>query len=247
MIRPLRMIAICGLLTYCVQAVAQFEYGVAVGGVLTELHARPNDDPHGSLWVDDVGRSAGSVSIFYRERYSDPVDLGVDVTWVRREFSTGYAYGGLGGGTNKAARAELDLVYIGIKPEVHLDPRRLAAVRFGLMGGFIAGGSARGSTSSWSIQNPGSVQQDADLLRDFGGDFRFAFGFGFRVPLGEHWAIAIDPEATFALSSVLHTDAGGVRGTDVGVRIGLARRSNRKAVSALFKLPPRIPETGEQR
>lgn len=226
-------------------ACAQFDYGLSVGGVLVQMRAFESEDPHVSTWVNGVGRTAISASAFYRERYSDFVDLGFDLTLTHQSFNAGYSYGGLGSGSNRSAHVEIDQLYIGVKPEVRMDAMRSAVVRFGLLTGIRVGGSARGSSSTWSVAGPGSRNDDADLINDFGGDFRFAFGFGFRVQVGERWAIIIDPEATIGLTSVLHAD-GTIHGSDIGVRVGLSRRSNGKALTSLFKVLPRDPAAGPE-
>lgn len=159
---------------------------------------------------------------------------------MHRSFNATYSDGGLGGGANRAVRAELDLLYFGVKPEVRMDVKRSAVVRFGVMMGFLVGGSAKGTFSTWSIAGQGTRNNDADLTRDFGGDFRFAFGFGFRATLGERWAITIDPEASIALTSILDEGAG-MRGSDIGLCIGLSRRSKGRALTELFKVSPPDP------
>lgn len=217
-----------------VSACAQFDHGFSVGGVISELHAKANDDPHVNTSVGSVERTTFSASVFYRERYSDFVDLGFDLSFAHRSFDVSYGESGLGGGMSNTVRANLDQLYIGVKPEVRLDAKRAAVMRFGIMGGFLVGGSAKGTSSTWSAIGQGTLNNDADLTRDFGGDIRFAFGFGFRVPLGERWSITIDPEATVALSSMLK-QSPGIRGSDIGLRIGLSRRSNARSLSALFK------------
>ena len=224
-------------------ASAQFDYGVSVGAVLVQMRAFVDDDQHVSTWVSDVGRTAFSASAFYRERYSDFVDLGFDLTFARQSFRAGYSYAGLAGGHSRTAHVAIDQLYIGIKPEVRMDAKRMAVVRFGLLAGITVGGSARGTSTSWSNGGPYTRNDDADLINDFGGDLRFAFGFGFRVPVGDHWVITIDPEATIGLTSMLYAD-GTIRGSDVGLRVGLSRRSKGKALTSLFKVPPRDPGAG---
>lgn len=221
-------------------ASAQFDYGVSVGAVLVQMRAFVDDDQHVSTWVSDVGRTAFSASAFYRERYSDFVDLGFDLTLAHQSFRAGYGYAGLGGGHSRTAYVAIDQLYIGIKPEVRMDAKRSAVVRFGLLAGITVGGSARGTSTSWSNGGPYTRNEDADLFNDFGSDLRFAFGFGFRIPLGGLWAITIDPEASVGLSSILY-DAGTNRGSDVGLRVGLSRRCKAKALTSLFKVPPRDP------
>jgi hypothetical protein len=221
---------------------SQFDYGITAGGVLTELHAKISDDPHLTTSVEDVSRAAFSASLFYRERYSDFVDLGFDLALAHRSFNAKYGVGGLAGSTSSSVRAELDQLYFGVKPEVRMDAKRSAVVRFGVMAGFRIGGSAKGTyLNSGGYGN--TLNHEADLIRDFGGDFRFAFGFGFRIPLGDRWAISIDPEATMAFSSMLNEGAG-MRGTDMGLRIGLSRRSMDRALTELFKAPPPDPSGG---
>ena len=212
----------------------QFDYGISVGGVLTELHAKDSDDPHLTSSVWNVSRTTISASAFYRERYSDFVDLGVELSLAHRSFNASYDEIGLGGGLDKTVRAEFDQLYIGVKPEVRMDAKRSAVVRFGMMAGFRVAGSAKGTYSSYGGYG-NALNKDADLKGDFGGDLRFAFGFGLRAPVGERWAITIDPEATIAFTSMLKKSAG-MRGSDIGLRIGLSRRSNRKSLSSLFKV-----------
>lgn len=221
-------------------ACAQFDYGLSAGGVLVQMRAFESNDPHVSTWVNDVGRTAFSASAIYRECYSDFVDLGFDLTLTHQSFNAGYSDGGLGSGSNRSAHVEIDQLYIGVKPEVRMDAKRSAVVRFGLLAGMKVGGSARGSSSSWSVAGPGSRNEDADLIRDFGSDLRFAFGFGFRIPAGGQWAVTVDPEATIGLTSMLHAD-GTIRGSDIGLRVGLSRRSKGRALTSLFKVPPRDP------
>lgn len=226
-------------------ASAQFDYGVSAGGALNRMHAFVGDDPHISAWVSDVGFTALSASVFYRERYSDFVDLGLDATLIHQSFTAGYTYSALGGGSSRTAHVELDQLYIGIKPEVRMDAKRSAVVRFGLSAGIRVGGSARGSMSTWSANGSYARNEDADLRRDFGNDLRFAFGFGFRIPAGAQWAVTIDPEATIGLTSMLHAD-GTIRGSDFGLRVGLSRRCKGRALTSLFKVPPRDPGAGPE-
>ncbi len=222
---------------------AQFDVGVSAGWALVQLRAVESDDPHLSTTVDDIGRTAFTASAFYRERYSDFVDLGLELVFLRQSFNAGYGYSGLGGGHAATAHVELDQIHIGVKPEVRMDAKRMAVVRFGLHAGMRIGGSARGSTYTWSMAGPGTRNDAADLIGDFGGDFRFAFGFGFRIPAGQRWAITIDPEATFGLTSLLHAQ-GNILGSNLGLRVGLSRRSQSKALTGLFKAPPRNPDEG---
>ena len=224
---------------------AQFDYGVSAGGVLLQIRAFESDGPHISTSVSDVERMAFSASAFYRERYSDFVDLGLEATLAHQSFRAGYGSSGLGGGSSRSARVEIDQLYLGIKPEVRMDAKRMAVVRFGFMAGLRVGGSARGASSTWSIASPGTRNDDADLTSDFGGDFRFAFGFGFRVPVGESWAVTIDPEATIGFTSILHAE-GTIRGSDIGLRVGLSRRSKGKALTSMFKVPPHDPAAGPE-
>ncbi len=161
------------------------------------------------------------------------MDLGFDLTLAHRSFSASYGEGGMGGGFTKYAHAELDQLYFGVKPEVRMDAKRSAVVRFGIMAGFRVGGSARGTYSSYGGYGY-TWNNDAGFTHDFSADLRFAFGFGFRLPVGERWAITIDPEATIAFTSMLAQGAG-MRGSDIGLRIGLSRRSNGKSLSSLFK------------
>lgn len=225
-------------------ASAQFDYGVSAGGALNRMRAFVDDDMHVSTWVSNVGFTALCASAFYRERYSDFVDLGLDATIIHQSFTAGYTYSALGGGSSRRAHAELDQLYIGIKPEVRMDAKRSAVVRFGLSAGIRVGGSAQGSMSTWSANGSFTRNEDADLRRDFGNDLRFAFGFGFRIPAGAQWAVTIDPEATIGLTSMLRAAGSTIHGSDFGLRVGLSRRCKGRALTSLFKVPPRDPGAG---
>lgn len=72
-------------------AYAQFNYGVGAGGVLTKLWVVESDDSHEAAWAGR-GYYRSSLSAFHRERYSDFVDLGLDITLVHRDFSAGYSH-----------------------------------------------------------------------------------------------------------------------------------------------------------
>lgn len=225
-------------------ACAQFDYGGSMGGVCTKLWVVESDDSHEAAWVRDVGASGLCFSAFYRERYSDFVDLGLDLTLVHRDFSAGYSHNGLGGGNGQAFRAEVDQLYLGLKPEVRMDAKRTAVVRFGLMVGVVALGSAKGSSSTWSLGGQGSSEESADFINHLNGGLRFAIGFGFRFPVGRQWAITIDPETTFSITSMAYPL--NLRGSDAGLRIGLSRRCNGRALTSLFKLPPTKEAAGRK-
>ena len=215
-------------------AEAQFDYGISAGGMFTELHARPSTDPHVTSTIGYVDHAAFSASAYYRERYSEYVNLGVDLTLVHRSFGGTYANGGLGGGYTRYWHGELDQLYVGLKPEVRLDTKRFAVLRFGVMAGFRVGGHVRGNSSTWSIFGTPGSEPESDFTSLFGGDLRFVFGVGLRFPIGEHWAITLDPEANVAVTSMLK-DSGGYRGSDIGLRIGFSRCSQGKSLSRLFK------------
>lgn len=165
-------------------AMAQYDYGVSGGGVLTSLWPKYNDSPHEQVVLGDMGRTSFSAAVFYRERYSDFVDLGFDVSVAHRSFSVQYSTSGLGGGTTKTARVEMDHLYIGVKPEVRMDAKRSAVVRFGLMGGFRVGSVKNGSVRTWSAAGSYTYKNDVDLSRDFGGDLRLAFAATSACALG---------------------------------------------------------------
>ena len=228
------------VLTLPASLFGQFDYGISGGAVLTELRIKESDNPYATSSIGSVGRPTFSASAFYRERYSDFVDLSFDLTLVHHSFDVAYREGGHGGGYSKRAHADLDQLYLGVKPEVRMDAKRIAVVRFGIMAGFLVGGWAKGTSSIWDYTGQGVNNDDALLKSDFGGDFRFAFGFGFRAPVGDRWAVTIDPEATVAFSSMLKKGAN-MRGSDLGLRIGLSRRSSGKSLTSLIKIRPPGP------
>ena len=198
------------------------------------LYAKDDGNPHTTTDVRSVADLTWSATAFYRDQSTSRVNLGFDLSLVHRTFQVDYGNGGLGGGYMRSASVELDQLYVGLKPEVHLNSKRNAVFRFGLMAGFLVAGKANGSTEAWSMGNPNTLSGNEDFMDDFRGDYRAAFGFGFRAAMGTRWAITFDPEATIALSSMLK-EGDGLRGWDFGLSIGLSRRSPGKGLSALFK------------
>lgn len=211
----------------------QFDLGVSVGGVFDDHIAGSTDDPHNTLTIQRAGDLAFSASAFYREATGDRLHFGLDLCYAHRSFDMDYSTGGLGGSYYRSAHVDIDQLYAGVKPELALAARRWIVLRFGVMAGFRVGGSAKGTTSLHGGYGH-TILYDLDLTRDFAGDFRFAFGFGLRIPAGDRLALTLDPEITVALSSMLK-EAGAIGGHDAGLRIGLSRRSNGPSLTQLLR------------
>lgn len=125
-----------------------------------------------------------------------------------------------------------------------MDAKRIAVVRFGLKAGVVALGSAKESSSTWSLSGQGSSTETAYFINHLRGGIRFASGLGFRVPFGAQWAIAIDPGATFSPTSMAYPL--NLRSSDIGLRIGLSHRSTWRTLSDLFKTPPHVRALGPE-
>lgn len=206
----------------------QFVVGVSAGAFRQKLIGRADDASHDFTDVDQVVSPVFTASAFYRERYCANVDLGLELTFVHRSFSAYYGSYGLAGTRFRSVHAELDQLYLCITPEVHLNASGNSVVRFGVMSGVRIGGSAEGESYSSGVI--GNDRHAINATNDFGGDLRLVFGFGFRLPLGDRWSVSLDPYSNTAITSMLKS-ASGIRGTDVGLRIGLGRRFFGKPVT----------------
>ncbi len=217
-------------------AMAQFDYGLSAGGVLTNLWASDSDSPHDKADINNVTPVVLTATAFYREQSAPRVNFGVDLTYIHRAFDAALYAGGLGGGSTRVGHVEMDQLYFGLKPEVRMDAKGHAVVRFGAMAGFLVGGSTVGYVHTMEAL-PGMQYGTLDFQKDFKSDMRLAFGFGLKVPLGGHWAFSIDPEATFAITSMLKDRESRSHGIDLGLRVGLVRQSKAKGFTSGFKLP----------
>lgn len=205
------------------------------GGVCTERSISPRrirrrhavrsafapSDGHASASFDPGPGPFWTASIFYREQHFDHTNLGLELIYTRKEFAASYSDGGLAGTYGTEGFVELDLLHLAVIPQVSLGASKRAVVRFGLMQGILL----RGRISGREWYHVGGTNTDRTFenepTKDYGGDLRLFFGFGFEVPVSERVCLLLDPYMTPAIGSLLK-EAPRSRGMEWGLRIGLA-------------------------
>jgi hypothetical protein len=202
---------------------AQYLLGASGGGMLFELRSRSVGDPHTGASFDPGPGPFWTACIFYREQHFDHTNLGLELIYTRKEFEMHYGNTGLAGSYGTAGFVELDLLHLAIIPQVSLGASKRAVVRFGLMQGILL----RGRISGREWYHVGGTNYDRTFenepTKDFGGDLRLFFGFGFEMPMGERIRLLFDPYFTTAISSLLKEDPRS-KGMEWGLRTGLALR-----------------------
>lgn len=212
---------------------AQYDLGVGVGAYRQWLREVPSDDDHYYARFSDFEAPGLSASVFYREVCSAHVDLGMEIRFVRRSFTVNHGYGGLAGSDSEFLQADLDLLYLAITPEVRMDAKGSAVVRFGPMIGQRVGGRVSGSSYyqyAGTIESRSFQNAPPTMLR---GDLRFLFGLGLRQVGTKSIGVALDMYLNMAVSSLLD-GPGRNRGSDLGITIGIFRRSQGKPFTRLF-------------
>ena len=201
---------------------AQFDLGVSFGLARYDIRAREGEGHAGASFAD-LSRPDLTASIYYREQHGSHTNLGLELSWARKEFRTSYSSGSRLGSAGTSAHVVLHTLNLAILPEVRLAERSGAVIRFGLSCGFRIAGSMTGSTYAyWPYQ---SYQADLvdEVPRDFGGELRVIMGFGFRIPTGQRSGITVDPYGAYGISSMLKVEPGSVS-TELGLRLGWSLR-----------------------
>jgi hypothetical protein len=209
-------------LAWSVPVAAQFDLGASFGLARYDIRAREGEG-HAGASFSDLSRPDLTASIYYREQHGSHTNLGLELSWARKEFRTSYASGSLLGSAGTSAHVVLHTLNVAILPEVRLAERSGAVIRFGLSCGFRIAGSMTGSTYAyWPYQ---SYQADLvdEVPRDFGGELRVIMGFGFRIPTGQRSGITVDPYGAYGISSMLKVEPGSVT-TELGLRLGWSLR-----------------------
>ncbi len=147
-------------------------------------------------------------------------------SYVRRSFDGSWVSAGRAGGVRTEAHVDLDLLYIGMAPEVELDQRGRFALRMGLSVGFNVGGRMTGTRSSWGL---GSGSENHVFVgapvSDLKGDLRLFLSGGLQFPLTEKSGLFVEPFCSLQVSSL--TKVGRTKGYDLGAVIGCYFRSIR--------------------
>jgi hypothetical protein len=200
----------------------QYDVGLSIGVSRHTLVAKKSQGRGGASFYN-IDQSAMTAAIFYRERVSAHVDLGVEAQVSHKRFSVYASDGSLAGSYGIQADADLWFAHLNITPEVRMNARASAVIRFGPQIGFKLGGSMTGRR--WSQFPYSSSEEHFENAKPdvFTGDIRFLFGLGFRTSTGTSYGMTIDPYVSAAITSLLK-QSPGCRGTELGVRIGIAIR-----------------------
>ena len=208
---------------------AQYEVGASFGLYHDALQGRRSEG-YSYAEFDDLPVISLVASIHYRERCSSRTDLGVELQFVRKSFSVLAREGGLAGSSGIDADVSLYLMHLNITPEVKMNESGSIRLRFGPQFGFKLGGSVTGQ--KW-VSYPFNYSTDT-LARsapsDLKGDIRFLFGMGFRSNALSKWAVTCDPYYSVAIGSILKIRPGA-KGSDLGIKIGLTKRVDRRTLT----------------
>lgn len=219
--RMLRLRNLCALML-ANPAFAQFDLGFSAAAYDFNIEARKSEG-HAQAYFSEISTPAYGFSITYSERRSEHADITFALEFTRKSFHASYSNGGLGGGTSTAEHVDLDLLHFTIAPEVYLDPRKLAAVRFGVQVGWKLRGYATGRT--WQYGYPplsGPYDYEGAGATHFGGDLRGLFALHFQFGSGNGF-ITVEPYLSAPIGSLLKSEPGS-RGNDFGLRLGWAWR-----------------------
>lgn len=218
----MRLLLCCTALALCHPMRGQYDLGVSVGVCRHSLWGKRSEG-HGGTSFNHVRDPELTAAMFYRERIGTHVDLGLEAQLSRRRFAVHSSSGGLAGSQGLDAEVDLWLAHLSITPEVRMNSKASVVVRFGPQIGFKLGGRMTGYR--WSSWPYGSSREDfVNASPDaFWGDIRFLFGLGFRASPDKVAGLTVDPYVSAALTSMLK-ERPGSRGTEVGLRIGIAIR-----------------------
>lgn len=218
----MRALLLLLVLTSWASVLAQFDVGGSFGSNLVDIRGRSSSGNEYARF-SDIARPGWTASLFYREKVASHTNLGLELLWHRQEFHCYYFSGGLAGGEVSNVHVVLHTLNVAILPEVRLGASSEALIRFGVLGGFRVAGSKTGTWSSSGIWGSQVKYFRDSTPKEFGGDLRVVMGFGFRVPMGAHSAVTIDPYGAYGFSSMLK-ESPGSRTTEVGIRLGWSRR-----------------------
>jgi len=222
----MRFVATFTSLMLCVvSSAAQYDIGISGGVFSFQLNNKAKDRYRPTSF--STSQLPWSVSAWYRERGKKAVGLQVELQWMQKAFHTEFSSGGLGGGTNYSEDVVAQFVHFHIGPEVQIGQRKLFQFRTGPQIGILVGGTKSGTSESWSIISaPTSGQVTNVRLKDYQGDVRWLFSFGYQQGFGGRFRCSIDPYVSFGLTGIHANPHMALR--DIGVRISGSVRVNRK-------------------
>ncbi|MCC7503505.1 MAG: hypothetical protein IT229_13315 [Flavobacteriales bacterium] len=230
---PWSVVLLAWLISHAVSA--QFDVGAAVGVFDHRIDGKSGKDDHQAMH-EAYGAPFPTASLYYREQREGPTNLAFELAYSRKEFSAVFQEQDLGRTNGKDLDVRLDMLHVGVIPEVKLGTMSKAVVRFGLQVGFLLNSRMRGWEWSSGPDVPGGYQRnwtEGSAKGDFGGDVRALFGFGFQIPVNERSIVTVDPYLSGSVTSMLK-DAPGSRSTEWGLRIGYAISFNGNGLSHHF-------------
>lgn len=224
----MRFFVAFALLIFCVvSSAAQYDIGIS-GGVFTfQLNNKAKD--RNGLTSGSTSELPWSVSVWYRERGEKPVGLQFELQWMQKAFHAEFSNGGLGSGTYYSEDVVARFVHFHLGPEIQIGQRKLFQFRTGPQVGFLVGGSRSGTTESWSMGSAPTSGHltSARFMKDYNGDVRWLFSFGYQQGFGGRFRCSIDPYVSFGLTGI-HTEDPHMASRDIGVRISGSIRVNRR-------------------
>lgn len=207
------------------------------------MEAREGEDHYGAGFDNEENDIAFTATAFYREKRSAHTDLGLELQYTRKEFDARYGYSGMSSGENKDVHVTLHLIHFGIVPEVRMTYSGNTVLRFGAQVGWLVSGRMTGTGQTYDLYGSTQSVYESASATDFKGDLRALFGMGFRLPVGSALGLTIDPYVSASIGSLLKVEPRS-RGTDIGIKFGLAKHSTREALTSIIDRKTPTPEKG---
>jgi|GEM_PF-1323116 len=231
------------LVAFTITVRAQFDLGGSLGVYFYGIEPRDAQDQGYASFDKPNDEPAFTASLFYREKRSAHTDLGLELQYTMKEFDARYGYGGANSSEGKDVHVTLHLLHFGITPEVRMTYSGNTVVRFGPQIGLLISGRMSGYGWTNDVYSQTQTSYDGVRATDFKGDLRAFFGMGFRLPTGKACGLTIDPYVSASINSLLKSEPGS-KGTEYGIKFGVARRSAREALTAIIDRKAPSPARG---
>ena len=215
----------------------QFDYGLMAGAFISEAREwKSEGNGYGRIVVP--GTPFTTLSVFYTERTSHLVDFSASLDYTHKEFHATSGRGGLGSGDVTDLHVKQEMLHLSIGADLHAG--RAMSFRIALQAGAAFTGHMSGRSERWTI-GTNSIEHiyDRAPLSGGNGDLRLLLATRAYMISDEPWFLAIEPYLSYGLTSMVRDP--GPKTTDIGMRLGLARHSTKRAASYLV---PRGPKTG---
>lgn len=220
LVRALGLVVASGSL----EGSAQYRVGIGAMALSNQLEGRAKQEVGNASLTSTM--PAFGLACHYAVVAGKRFNWHLSGSYVRRSFDGSWGSSGQGGSNRTGAHVDLDLLYIGLAPEVELDQRGRFSLRMGMSLGFKVGGRMTGERYSWSVSS-GSQNQlfTGAPVTDLKGDLRLVFAAGLKFPLAERSGLFVEPVWSLQVSSL--TKVGRTKGYDLGAMIGWYFRSIR--------------------